>query len=192
VGLPAWVRGRGLALFVTVMFGSMSLGSMAWGQVAAHIGLPATHIIAAAGLVVALLALRRWKLQTGAGVNFDPSLHWPAPVQAADIDADRGPVLVTVEYRIDSDNRAAFLDALFALSDQRRRDGAFEWHVFEDAAEPGRFVETFLLTSWLEHMRQHERVTQEGRELQERVQAFHVGQTRPAVSHLIAAEAAGT
>lgn len=189
VGLPAWVRGRGLALFVTVMFGAMSLGSMAWGQVAAHIGLPATHIIAAVGLVVALLALRRWKLQTGAGVNFDPSLHWPAPVLAQDIDSDRGPVLVTVEYRIDPNSRTAFLDALFALSDQRRRDGAVEWGVFEDAAEPGRFVETFLLTSWLEHMRQHERVTQEGQELQERAQAFHVGQTPPAVSHLIAAEA---
>jgi predicted MFS family arabinose efflux permease len=189
VSLPAWVRGRGLALFVTVMFGAMSLGSMAWGQLAAHIGLLVTHIIAAAGLVVALLALRRWKLQTGAGVNFDPSLHWPAPVLAQDIDSNRGPVLVTVEYRIDSNNRAPFLDALFALSDQRRRDGAFEWHVFEDAAEPGKFVETFLLTSWLEHMRQHERVTQEGRELQERAQAFHVGQLPPAVSHLIAAEA---
>jgi hypothetical protein len=26
VGLPAWVRGRGLALFVTVQFGAMSFG----------------------------------------------------------------------------------------------------------------------------------------------------------------------
>jgi hypothetical protein len=156
--------------------------------VAVHLGLPATHIMAAAGLIVALLALRAWKLQTGLGVNLDPSLHWPAPVRAHDIDSDRGPVLVTVEYRIDLKDRAAFLDALSALSDQRRRDGAFEWGVFEDVAEPGKFVENFLLTSWLEHMRQHERVTQEGRDLQERVQAFHKGQTPPAVAHLIAAE----
>jgi len=191
VGLPAWVRGRGLALFVTVQFGAMSFGSVTWGQVATHLGLPATHIVAAAGLVMALLALRRWHLQTGTGVNLDPSLHWPAPVQAADIDADRGPVLVTVEYRIDLKDRAAFLDALSALSNQRRRDGAFEWSVFEDVAEPGKFVENFLLTSWLEHMRQHERVTQEGRELQERAQAFHKGATPPPVAHLIAAEVGG-
>jgi MFS family permease len=189
VGLPAWVRGRGLALFVTVQFGAMSFGSMTWGQVAAHLGLPVTHLVAAAGLIVALLALRPWKLQTGVGVNLDPSLHWPAPVLANNIDSDRGPVLVTVEYRIDLSNRAVFLEALFALSDQRRRDGAFEWGVFEDVAEPGKFVETFLLASWLEHLRQHERVTQEGQELQQRVQAFHVGQAPPAVSHLIAAEA---
>lgn len=188
MSLPAWVRGRGLALFVTVMFGAMSLGSMAWGQVAVHIGLPATHIIAAVGLVAALLTLRRWKLQTGAGVDLNPSMHWPAPVLAQDVDSDRGPVLVTIEYRIDPNDRAAFLDALFALSDQRRRDGAFEWGVFEDAAEPGKFVETFLIASWVEHLRQHERVTHEGRELQERVQAFHKGQSPPAVAHLIAAE----
>ncbi len=188
LGLPAWVRGRGLALFVTVMFGAMSLGSMAWGQVAVHLGLPVTHIIAAAMLVIALVALHRWKLQTGAGVDLNPSMHWPAPVLAQDVAGDRGPVLVTVEYRIDPNDRAAFLEALFALSDQRWRDGAFEWGVFEDVAEPGKFVETFQIASWLEHLRQHERVTQEGRQLQERVQAFQKGQMPPPVAHLIAAE----
>jgi hypothetical protein len=161
---------------------------MAWGQVAVHLGLPATLIIAAAGLVVALLALRRWRLQTGASVDLNPSMHWPAPVPAQDIDGDRGPVLVTVEYRIASDDRAPFLAALARLSDQRLRDGAFEWNVFEDAAEPGRFVETFLIASWLEHLRQHQRVTHEARELQERVHGFHKGQSPPAVAHLIAAE----
>jgi hypothetical protein len=138
--------------------------------------------------VVALLALRRWKLQTGAGVDLNPSMHWPAPVLAQDVDGDRGPVLVTVEYRIDLADRAPFLDALARLSDQRIRDGAFEWNVFEDAAEPGRIVETFLIASWLEHMRQHERVTHEGRALQERVQAFHKGATPPVVAHLVAAD----
>jgi hypothetical protein len=44
--------------------------------------------------------------------------------------------------------------------------------VFEDVAEPGKFVETLLIASWIEHLRQHERVTHEGRVLQERVQAF--------------------
>jgi MFS family permease len=188
MGLPAWVRGRGLALFVTAMFGAMSLGSVAWGQLAAHIGLSASHLIAAAGLVIALIALRRWKLQTGAGVDLNPSMHWPAPVLSQNIDSDRGPVLVTIEYRIDPNDRAEFLDALFALSDQRRRDGAFEWGVFEDVAEPGKFVETFLIASWIEHLRQHERVTHEGQDLQERVQAFHKAPTSPVVAHLVAVE----
>ena len=97
---------------------------------------------------------------------------------------------MTIEYRIRPDTRQPFVEALFALSDQRRRDGAFDWDAFEDAAEPGRFIETFLVSSWVEHLRQHERVTHEGRVLQERVNAYHVGAQAPLVSHLIAVEPA--
>jgi hypothetical protein len=66
---------------------------------------------------------------------------------------------ISVEYRINPKDRNAFLSALYQLARQRRRDGAYRWGVFEDAAEEGRFVETFLVESWLEHLRQHERVT---------------------------------
>src|SRR5205085_8069491 len=34
VALPEWVRGRGLAIFGTVLFGGMTLGSAVWGEVA--------------------------------------------------------------------------------------------------------------------------------------------------------------
>jgi hypothetical protein len=47
------------------------------------IGLSATHLAAAAALVLAIPLLRRWKLQTGAEVvDLSPSMHWPAPVLA--------------------------------------------------------------------------------------------------------------
>ena len=54
VALPDWVRGRGLAMFVTVFFGAMTVGSAVWGQVAGMIGLPDTHFIAAAGALIAI------------------------------------------------------------------------------------------------------------------------------------------
>jgi MFS family permease len=187
MALPAWVRGRGLSLFATVMFGGLTLGSIAWGQLAGALGLPATHYAAACCLAASIPLLRRWKLQANPGVDLSPSTHWPAPVVAADIEADRGPVLVMVEYRIRPETREAFIEKLRELSYQRRRDGAFDWGVFEDAAEIGRVVETFVVSSWLEHLRQHQRVTQESRELQELVGAFHIGPTPPVVSHLISA-----
>ncbi len=62
-------------------------------------------------------------------------LHWPAPVLAIDAAPDRGPVLVTIEYRIDPEKSDAFLRAIRDLSQQRKRDGAYAWDVFEDAAE---------------------------------------------------------
>ena len=80
VALPDWVRGRGLAMFVTVFFGAMTVGSAVWGQVAGMIGLPDTHFIAAAGALIAIPLTWRWKLQTAAGIDLTPSMHWPTPV----------------------------------------------------------------------------------------------------------------
>jgi hypothetical protein len=100
---------------------------------------------------------------------------------------DRGPVLVTIEYRINPKDRQPFLAALEKLARERRRDGAYAWGVFEDAAAEGRMVETFLLESWLEHLRQHERVTNADRVLQETVHRFQL-EGAPKITHLIAAE----
>jgi hypothetical protein len=190
MALPGWVRGRGLAVFATVLFGSMTLGSAIWGQVAAMIGLPGAHFAAAGAVLAAIPLLYRWKLQTDADEDLMPSMHWPTPVLLHAIDADRGPVLVTIEYRIDSPNREAFLAALEGLSQERRRDGAYAWGVFEDAAEEGRFLETFLVESWMEHLRQHERVTNADRLLQNAVHQFHIGGT-PKVTHFFAAVPGG-
>lgn len=188
VALPSWVRGRGLAVFVTVMFGGMTLGSALWGQVATVLGLPMAHFLAAACALIAIPLLWRWKLQTGAGADLTPSMHWPSPVLSHDIAADRGPVLVTVEYDVAPEDRDRFLTAIMRLEPSRRRDGAFAWGVFEDAAQDGRFVETFLLDSWIEHLRQHERVTNADRVLQDAVQRFQRAGT-PKVGHLLAVEA---
>ncbi len=114
-------------------------------------------------------------------------MHWPAPVVAQSIEQDRGPVLDTVEYRIRPQDRDAFLEALEPVGAERRRDGAYRWGVFEDTAEPGRMVEIFLVESWMEHLRQHERVTNADRLVQECVQQFQMSDA-PKVTHYIAAE----
>lgn len=130
VSLPDWVRGRGLAMFVTVFFGAMTAGSAIWGQLASGLGLPAAHFIAAAGAIAGILATWSWKLQSGGGVDLAPSMHWPAPVVAVETDPDRGPVLITIEYRIEAQKRDAFLIAVQELGQQRRR---------ETGRTPGRY-----------------------------------------------------
>jgi predicted MFS family arabinose efflux permease len=188
VALPDWVRGRGVAMLVTVFFGAISAGSALWGHVAGLIGVPEALLAAAAGALVMIPLTWRWKLQTGAGLDLVPSMHWPAPVIDHDIEPDRGPVLVTVEYQVRSESRGEFLAALEKLGQERRRDGAYAWGVFEDAAREGRFLETFLVESWLEHLRQHERVTNADRALQGTVDSHHL-EGVPAVTHFIAAGA---
>jgi MFS family permease len=184
--LPDWVRGRGLAMYVTVFFGTLTIGSVLWGQVAGMVGLPLAHFIAAGGALIAIPSTWRWRLHTGRGPDLTPSMHWPMPIVARSVEDDRGPVLVTVEYRINPGDREAFLAALERLEHERRRDGAYSWGVFEDAAEEDRFLESFLVESWLEHLRQHKRVTNADRILQEKVHRYVRG--KPKVTHLIAAE----
>jgi MFS family permease len=185
--LPEWVRGRGLATYVTVFFGTMTVGSALWGLVADRLGLPLAHDLAAAGALLALFLTRRWRLHSAPAADLTPSMHWPEPVLAEAVEADAGPVLVTVEYHVSPENRAALLAALARLARQRRRDGAYRWDVFQDTAHPERILETFLLDSWLEHLRQHQRVTRGDRIVEEQVR--RLAREVPRVTHYIAAEA---
>lgn len=184
LALPEWVRGRGLAVFVTVLFGAMSLGSAFWGEVATLAGVSAALFAAAAGALIAIPLTWRWKLQTGALVDFSPSMHWAAPITTHEVEPDRGPVLVTVEYHIDPKDRLPFLEALGRYARERRRDGAYDWALFEDPAQDGRFIETFLTDSWLEHLRAHERVTNTDRAREQNLRHFLInGESK--ITHFI-------
>jgi len=187
VALPDWVRGRGLAAYVSVFFGTMTVGSALWGFIADRVGVPAAHYIAAGGALLALFLTRRWRLQSGPAGDLTPSMHWPEPVLAGAVAEDAGPVLVTVEYHVSPENREAFLAALARLARERRRDGAYAWDVYQDAAHPERILETFLVDSWLEHLRQHRRVTNADRIVEEHVRGLARG--TPRVTHYIGAEA---
>jgi predicted MFS family arabinose efflux permease len=182
--LPDWVRGRGLAIYIMVFFGAMSVGSTLWGQLAAWVGLINAHWIAAATMLLAIPLSWRWKLQHSEAVDLSPSLHWPVPQALQLQDVSDGPVMVTVEYHIAEPNRRAFLLAVDHLSHGRRRDGAYAWAIYEDAERPGRMLETFYLESWAEHLRQHERVTKADRDLQQAIR--ELTQDEPAVTHFIA------
>lgn len=182
--LPEWVRGRGLAIYVTVFNGAMTVGSLLWGQVARAQSVPMAHFIAAAGMLIAIPLTWRFKLHSGAAIDLTPSMHWPVPVVSTTLEHDSGPVLVTVEYRVRAQERGEFLRAVDKLGAERGRDGAYAWGIFEDVAEKNLFIETFYIESWLEHMRQHERVTNADRLVEERIQ--HRLTVLPRITHYVA------
>ncbi|HEV7258102.1 MAG TPA: MFS transporter [Bosea sp. (in: a-proteobacteria)] len=183
---PAWVKARALAIYLVVFQGAMTLGATLWGTLAARLGIPVTLGMAALGQVLALFALAaRHPLGAMSGLDLSPSSHWPAPVVEGTVEADRGPVMVTIEYRVDPARMADFVRAMRPMRRIRRRDGAIGWYLLQDAAAPGIVVESFVLESWLEHLRQHERVTHTDREHQAAAHAFHLGPEPPVVRHLI-------
>lgn len=185
ISVPAWVRGRALSLYIMIFSLGMTLGSLLWGWVAAQAGTPGALLASAAGAVLAALAVRGFSLGAREAPDLAPSYHWTHPSVAEEPDKDRGPVLVTIEYEIALDQREAFLDAMQPLGVIRRRDGAFAWGIFEDIAIPGRYVEIFQVDSWLDHLRQHARVTREDQRIQETIHRFHIGSAPPRVSHFV-------
>jgi MFS family permease len=183
--VPAWVRGRSLAVYMLAFQGGMAAGSAAWGVLADQTTMEWALVAAATGLIIALLAALRYRLPVGEGPDLTPSMHWPSPIVAYEPNPEHGPVLITVEYRVDSERSTDFSAAMEELETIRRRDGAFRWGLYRDIAEPERWVETFLVESWGEHLRQHERITAEDRAIEEGVRSFLQEKTTPVVSHLI-------
>jgi hypothetical protein len=62
--------------------------------------------------------------------------------------------------------------------------------VLEDASAPGCFVEYFLESSWLQHLRHHERVSGADRLVQEQLVALQLPGSAPLVRHLVGPAAA--
>ncbi|ARU04438.1 MFS transporter [Comamonas serinivorans] len=182
--LPNWVRGRSLAVYLTVFNGAMTAGSLGWGAVAQGVGVPITLLAGAVCLVLVGLVAHRVKLPRGEA-ELSPSNHWPEPLTAAPVEHDRGPVMILIEYRVAAADRADFLRALTRLSHERRRDGAYAWGVTEDAADASLILEWFQVESWAEHLRQHHRVSKADADLQAEVLRHLRPGERPVVRHFL-------
>ena len=184
--LPSWVRGRALAAYILVFFGGMAGGSALWGAVAERIGIGATLWVAAGGALIALAATHRCPLVTSDAYDTSPSRHWPTPDIEEEPDNEKGPVLVTIDYQIDPDQCEAFFLAIRQLGRIRRRDGALRWGVFADAAATGRYLESFIVETWGEYLRQRDRFTVADRDIEDAVLAYHQGPSSPCATRFIA------
>jgi predicted MFS family arabinose efflux permease len=180
--LPGWVKARGMSFYLIVFQGGNAVGSAVLGLLAARAGLTATLITAGSALAVGPLAGLRFPFQQIPPESLVPAGDWPLPVLKTGEDADpAGPVMVTVEYRPHPGQREELIAALREARFSRRRTGASAWRVWQDAAEPGRVVEQFVVASWAEHQRQHERVTRRDADRLSRIRAM-TDQDQPVIT----------
>lgn len=112
--------------------------------------------------VVISSGLDRWSsvdvaLSSGGkkSLSLAPSLHWPEPVVVIDTNANEGPAITSIEYKIDPKTAEEFLQAMKEMKRKRQRDGAIRWKLLRDSADPERYVEVFITESWAEHLRLH-------------------------------------
>ena len=185
--LPAWVRARGLSIFQMALFGAQAFAALAWGLIAAQVGLVATFLIAAALMVAGVATSRRWPLVDTTGMDRDVAAYWPEPHLVLESEPQGGPVVVVQRYTVAPDNERPFLEAMERVRHSRMRTGATQWGLFRDGEIAQRFVELFVVPSWEEHLRQHSE-RQTGTDRQNEQRALALSTTPPDVSHLVAAE----
>jgi MFS family permease len=186
MALPAWVRARALSLYLLALQGGLALGSVTWGYLASHFGIRGALDASALFIVINVFIAMRFSLR--GAEDFDPRPWVPQEIKHVGDgpSMDQGPVMVYLEFRIQLADAAEFEQAMRELEAIRRRDGAVMWSFFSDIADPGRYVEAYMVETWGEHVRQHYRGTASDSESWQRVRAFHTGPEPPRVLHLIA------
>jgi MFS family permease len=186
LSVPAWVQARALGIYQMVFAGGMAGGSALWGLIAERISNRSALLAAATGMLIGVPLARRFPLLRGELPDLSPyqsTRTGPQPVLQPE--PEEGPVLIVIEYRIQLSEKAEFTRALHATRPLRMRDGAIRWGIYQDTAQPERFLETFVMESWLEFLRTRERVTAADRVIRDRVRSFHQGDGDPHVSRMI-------
>jgi MFS family permease len=171
--LPAWVRARGMAIYVVIFMASQTAGALIWGLVANRFGLRPAVLVAACVVLAAAIAGLIWRLPETGHLDPQPAVYWTDPRVAFDPEPDTGPVLVAVHFTVAAERQSEFLAAMDQLRLSRLRTGATRWELYRDAEHRDRFVEIFRVSSWEEHLRQHEdRLTATDQVVEEAALAF--------------------
>jgi MFS family permease len=185
--LPAWVRGRGLSVYQMVVFGAQAFGALAWGFIAAPLGIVPTFLIAAVTMLAGVATMRIWPVFDTSGMDRTTVEYWRAPNLAVDADPEDGPVVVNTVYTVEADKEEAFLRAMAFVRLSRLRTGATNWGLFRDGEAPHHFVELYVVPSWEEHLRQHtERLTRTDQQYEQEAEALTTAPGETA--HLIAVD----
>jgi MFS family permease len=186
ISVPNWVQARALGIYQMIFAGGMAIGSALWGFIAERASSRTSLLVSAVGMLIAVPIARRFPLLRGKAPDLSPyqfAAKSFAPVLQPE--PEQGPVLITIEYRVDPGDRAAFTEAMHAMRPIRMSIGAIRWGIYQDTAQPERFLETFVVESWLEFLRTRERMTAADLEVRDRARSFHRGEEEPHVSRMI-------
>lgn len=175
---PRWVTGRTLAIYQTIAFGGMALGSWGWGELATLAGLRESLTVAGGFTLLSLLVARWLPVTVAKAGSLDPQVAPEVRPPAVEIHDASGPVVVAVVYRVPPRNAAAFIPVINELGRIRRRDGARRWSVSQDIDDPQYWIERFESPTWIDYLRRHSRPTQADQAVRERLAALVDGESK--------------
>jgi len=180
-----WVVARALSIYQMAAFSGLAAGSWLWGEVAANVSIRAA-LLGAALVMLACAAIGRWlPLAQTEELNLDLLRLWKEPSTVLPIEPRTGPVVITIEYLIHQDDLVKFLAAMAERRRIRRRDGARNWRLLRDLADPQLWIERYETPTWLEYVRHNGRITHHDATVPERLRALHRGPDAPRVRRMI-------
>jgi len=184
--VPPWVRSRALAMHTLCALGSFAFGSAFWGALSDLFGLSFTLCLAAASMGCGLLLARPFPLRMGEALEVTQAAPGDVLLVKYEPAPEAGPVAVEMSYQVGERDVEEFLHAISELRAPRQRDGATFWRVYRDLANPTRFVERFIVTSWADYLHQRARATLADQEHETYVRTFLEPGTTVTMQHYIA------
>ena len=156
---PRWVVARALSVYQMMTFGGMAAGAWALGVIAEDHGVLAALSTGAAVQAAIVLIGFLLPMPEAEDLNLDPLSQWTEPETAIQIEPRSGPVVVNIEYRIETLNIVGFLAEMTERRRIRRRDGAHGWTLLRDLQDPELWIERYHVATWLDYVRHNQRRT---------------------------------
>lgn len=182
---PRWVVARALSIYQMAAFGGLAGGSWLWGELAASHNITLTLLAAAATMFVCA-AIGFWKpLAQTEELNLELIQRWKEPRTAVAVEARSGPIVITIEYHIAEADTDEFLAAMVDRRRVRRRDGARNWRLLRDLAEPELWIERYECPTWLDYIRHNSRMTHHDAVISKQLRALHSGPGLPRIRRTI-------
>jgi len=182
---PRWVVARALSLYQMFTFAGIALGSWLWGLLAHDSSIGVALLTASAVLLASLLLGTRHALEETDALNLDLLQRWKEPETTVPVEPRTGPVVITIQYVIAEDDVIEFLRAMADRRRIRRRDGAKDWKLLRDLADPQIWVERYSTPTWLDYVRHNHRLTHEDAAIPQRLRDLHRGPAPPVVRRMI-------
>ncbi|MBF9265463.1 MFS transporter, partial [Paracidovorax cattleyae] len=183
LALPNWVRARGMSIYQMAIMGATAAGAAFWGQVASVTSVHVSLALAALTGTAAMALVQRTVADRSMEEDLSPSRAFKVPT--APTTPEQGHVVVNIEYVIDPARASEFRDSMQESRRSRLRQGALDWQLQHDIADPARYVERIVDESWTEHLRRFDRVTASDVALRDRKLAFHVADAPPVVTRYL-------
>ncbi|MGY4298745.1 MFS family permease [Bradyrhizobium sp. i1.4.4] len=171
---PRWVAGRSLAAYQAAGSGGIAVGSWAWGYLADVTGVE-TALLISAGLMLASPLLGLWLRMPRISSREQDGEMLADPEVRLELSGRSGPLVVEIEYRVAPENARAFHNLMQDVQLYRQRNGAYDWSIARDIADPELWTERYHCATWLDYLRQRNRWTQSERALDRQAMAFHIG-----------------